>query len=131
MGKVGCSSPGCQCDPSRISVGSVLASPAWMVVSTPFQTDRYEVERVEQNVDYAFSHVSLIIEEGALVRHSNGVGHNGIRHALVLGDHSSNMESRANADEKDRPGAGSTPAARLVEDLEMDNGSVSRYGSWS
>lgn len=131
MGKVGGSSPGCQYDPSRISVGSVLASPAWMVVSTPFQPDRYEVEGVEQNFNYEFSHVNLIVEEGALARHSKGVGHNGIRHALTLGDHSPNMESRANADEKDRPGTGSTPAARLVEDLEMDNGSVSRYGSWS
>lgn len=60
MGKVGGSSPGCQYDPSRISVGSVLASPAWIVVSIRFQPERYEVLRFEQYVDYDFSHVNFI-----------------------------------------------------------------------
>lgn len=62
-----------------------------------------------QNFRYDFSHVKLIAEEGAMVRHSKAVGHNGIRHALILSAHSSNTEYRASADEKDRPGAGSTP----------------------
>lgn len=44
-----------------------------------------------------------------MVRHSKGVGYNSIRHALILSDHSSSTVSRASADEKDRPGAGSAP----------------------
>lgn len=77
MGKVGCPSPGCQYDPSRVLVGSVLASPALIVVSILFHPGEYEVESFGQDTDCDSSRVNLIAEEGKMVRHTKGVGQHG------------------------------------------------------
>lgn len=109
MGKVSSLSPGCQYDPSRVSVGNFLASPALTVVSTSFHRERYEVERVAECVDCDFHYANLITEEGTIVMYTKGVDQNGIRHAIVLSIPGSNTESRPSDDKKDRPGSGSTP----------------------
>lgn len=75
MGKVSVPSPGLQYDPSRILVGSVLASPALILLSISSHPERYEVERIGENVECGLPRVHLIVAEGAIVRHSRGFGH--------------------------------------------------------